>query len=408
MSQEGFDLLKKECINSGLCVVCGACSVVCPTKAIQMKRYSWGLNPELCASCVEEKCTKCFDVCPAKEVPLSKIERRFFGRAAGDDGSPASLGVVRNVYTGYAQDPAIHGAAVSGGVASAILVHALERGEIDGAVLASYDTDKGWIAKARVATTKEQILSCGGSKYQPHPQLLGLDEACRMGLKKLAVTATPCHAVAVRKMMMNEEFAEIGSRIKLLISNICAAHWSLHGTEWLITERMGLKLEDVAGLKYRARPFPGDFQVTLRDGSVKIAPFVNGFLSMLGQFTPEECRVCLEKVGYLADIVVGDTWHHPKLCPSLLGKYSDEEVAKDESIARAKNGVTAIITRSELGDSFVNAAAGAGRIKLFPDSKEVAEQFLTEVHVKGKPVANGPVIAARERRGLPTRHYIRD
>lgn len=408
MSQEGFDRLKRDCINSGLCVVCGACQVVCPTRAITMKRYSWGLNPELDGRCADETCTRCADVCPAREVPIAKIERTFFGRAAGGDGLPPELGVIRNVYSGHANDPEVHAASVSGGVVSSILIHALETGAIDGAVVAGYDTKQGWIARARVATDRAGILACSGSKYQPHPQLLGLDEAIRMGLKKIAITCTPCHAVAVRKLMMDEAFADIGARIALVISNICGAHWSTHGTEWLIREKLGLRLEDVAGITYRARPFPGDFHVRLRDGTVKVTPFVNHFLSLLAQFTPEECRYCLEKVALSGDIVVGDTWHHPRLCPSLLGTYTQADADRDPSIASALRGATMVVVRSERGQAFVDQTAAAKRITLFPNSREEGAAFVRNVTVLGKPVANGPVIAAHERRGQPTRRFIRD
>ncbi|NLN00753.1 MAG: hypothetical protein GX174_02465 [Lentisphaerae bacterium] len=408
MSQEGFDLLKRDCINSGMCVVCGACQVVCPTKAITMKRYSWGLNPELNGHCVDEPCTRCFDVCPAREVPISRIERTFFGRVAGEDGLPPELGVIRNVYSGHATDPEVHGASVSGGVVSSILIHALEKGTIDGAVLAGYDTEQGWIATAKVATDRAGVLACAGSKYQPHAQLLGLDEAIRMGLKKIAITCTPCHAVAVRKMMMDEAFADIGSRIALVISNICGAHWSTHGTEWLICKKMGLRLEDVAGITYRARPFPGDFHVRLRDGTVRVAPFVNHFLSLLAQFTPEECRYCLEKVALSGDIVVGDTWHHPRLCPSLLSGYTQADADRDETIASALRGATMVVVRSERGQAFVDQAMADTRIRLFHNSHEEGVEFVRNVTVLGKPVNNGPVIAAHERRGQPTRRFIRD
>lgn len=59
MSQEGFDLLKRERINSGLCVECGACVVLCPTEAIVVKDYPWGGNPELVGKCVDGLCRPC-------------------------------------------------------------------------------------------------------------------------------------------------------------------------------------------------------------------------------------------------------------------------------------------------------------------------------------------------------------
>ena len=133
---------------------------------------------------------------------------------------------------------------------------------------------------------------------------------------------------------------------------------------------MGLRLEDVAGITYRARPFPGDFHVRLRDGTVRVAPFVNHFLSLLAQFTPEECRYCLEKVALSGDIVVGDTWHHPRLCPSLLSGYTQADADRDETIASALRGATMVVVRSERGQAFVDQAMADKRISVNPQQHE--------------------------------------
>ena len=406
MSQEGFDLLKKNCINSGLCVECGACELVCPTHAIELKKYSWGRNPELVGKCTDEFCDKCHTVCPAHKVPLTEIETKYFGKARQKGTDDDKTGVWRNVYTGYALDQEIHNKAVSGGFITAMLVFALENKMIDGAVLAGFDPEIPYEAKAFVATTREEILACAGSKYQPHPQLLGLREALDKGLTKLAITSTPCHAIAVRKLMMNSEFEEFGRRIKLVLSNICGAHWSRHGTEWLITECLQTKLSDVGKVTYRARPFPGDFKVQLKDGTDAVAPFVNHLLGQLAKFTPEECRYCLEKVASCGDIVVGDTWHHPILDPGKLFSYTKEEIAASEQIQAAINGVSAVIVRSEIGQQFVDAAIEGKAVKLWHDTPEIAQQFLCNIHDVGKPVCNGPVIEARKRRGMPLREYF--
>ena len=122
MSQEGFDLLKKNCINSGLCVECGACELVCPSQAIKLIKYSWGRNPELVGSCIAEPCEKCHNVCPAHKVPLTQIETKFFGRARQKGTIEDKTGVWRSVYTGYALDEEIHNKAVSGGFISALLI----------------------------------------------------------------------------------------------------------------------------------------------------------------------------------------------------------------------------------------------------------------------------------------------
>ena len=406
MSQEGFDLLKKNCINSGLCVECGACELVCPSHAIELKKYSWGRNPELVGKCIDEHCERCHNVCPAHKVPLTEIQTKFFGRAAKKGTKEDITGIWRNVYTGYALDEEVHNAAVSGGFISALLIFALENKMIDGAVIAGFDPATPYEAKAFVATTREQVLAGAGSKYQPHPQLLGLREALDKGLTKLAITSTPCHTIAIRKLMMENEFEEFGRRIKLVLSNICGAHWSRHGTEWLITECLKTKLEDVGKVTYRARPFPGDFKVQLKNGEDAVAPFVNNLLGQLAKFTPEECRYCLEKVASCGDIVVGDTWHHPVLHPSFLYEYTEEQKKADPRIEAALNGVSAVVVRSEIGQQFVDAAIEGKAVKLWKDTPEDAEAFLCEIHNVGKPVCNGPVIEARKRRGMPLREYF--
>ena len=224
MSQEGFRLLQRECINSGLCYECGLCASVCPAKAIELKMYDWGRNPELTGRCTDEACTRCYDVCAAKLVPVSAMEKRFFGRGRRMDTVEKVGGVCRFVGTGCAVDPEIREIGVSGGVATSLMIFALEKGYVDGCVLAGWDAEKPWLAKAYVATSKKDVIACSGSKYQPHPQLLGIREAYEMGLKKIAVSATPCHAQSLRKMMMNEDFADISGIIRLISCNFCAAH----------------------------------------------------------------------------------------------------------------------------------------------------------------------------------------
>ena len=415
--QEGYKKLEKECIRTGLCFECGACELVCPNGALKLKKYPWFRNPELFADCVKNNCTRCYDVCAAAHVPLTEIEKRFFGRTRPHPFPGKSpdipcerhedkTGIVRSCYTGYSTDPEIYGQAVSGGISSSILISALENGLIDGAVVAGFDSEIPYEAKACVATTREEILRCAGSKYQPHPQLIGIREALDRGLKNIAITATPCTILSLRKMMLQDEFKEITSCIRLIIGNICGAHWSRHGTEDLITNWMNIPLDKVESIKYRARPFPGDFQVHTKDGT-KIQSFVNGGgLVSLAKFTPEECRYCLEKVASAADIVVGDTWHHPVLCPSKLESYTEEDMKRDERIAHARQGMTAVVVRSEVGQKFIDAAVAANAVKLYPETEESTQEFLCAVHDLGKPKCNGPVINARLVRKQPVREYF--
>lgn len=419
IEKEGFKRLKSECISTGLCYECGGCEAVCPNGALKLRKYPWCRSPELIKDCVSGDCDLCYRACAAREVPLTAIETKFFGRSrkhcfpgrVGDypnEHQEDKCGIIKNVYTGFSLYKDAYNQAVSGGIASSIVIYALEHGLIDGAVLAGWDPETPYEAKAVVARTRDEVIACAGSKYQPHPQLLGLKDAAKLGLKKIAITSTPCNALSLRKMMLDPAFQDIVGNVKLVISNICGAHWSRHGTENLIQNWMQTELKDVAGIKYRARPFPGQFTVTLKNGEVRDSGFVNngGGLHQLAKFTPEECRYCLEKVASVADIVVGDTWHHPVLSPDLLEKYTEEDAKKDERIKYAQQGMTAVVVRSDVGQEFVDAARSGGAIHLFDEPEETGRQFVCAVHDLGKPVCNGPVINTRIVRGQPVREYF--
>ena len=382
MSQEGFRLLQRECINSGLCYECGLCASVCPAKAIELKMYDWGRNPELTGRCTDEACTRCYDVCAAKLVPVSAMEKRFFGRGRRMDTVEKVGGVCRFVGTGCAVDPEIREIGVSGGVATSLMIFALEKGYVDGCVLAGWDAEKPWLAKAYVATSKKDVIACSGSKYQPHPQLLGIREAYEMGLKKIAVSATPCHAQSLRKMMMNEDFADISGIIRLISCNFCAAHWALAGTKWLLKTWLGVDMEDVREMNYRTGAFPGTMRVRTKDGQIHEKAFVrSGGVAQLGRFTPEECRICLEKVGYAGDVVFVDTWCHPTLPPIFdLFPPTEAEMQADPRLREAAaKGLSAIVARSEFGLKLLEECRDAGRIRMFANTGEETEKFLTGV-----------------------------
>lgn len=406
MNRNSFNQLEDECINSGLCVECGACAAICPKHAIEMKRYSWGNNPELCAEC-DENCDLCTRVCPARVQPLRKVEEKFFGRAANPEERKVNIGVVRDFCTGYATDTKILENAVSGGVTTALLANALKQGIIDGAVVASFDPEKPWIGKAKVVTTVPELISCAGSCYQPHPQLLGLREALDMGLRKIALTATPCAAAALRKLMLDEKFADVAGRIKVILSNFCAAHWSRFGTEWLLTEKMKLNLNDVKSLRYRARPFPGMFKVELKNGTVLSEKFVYGYLNHMGRFTPEECRYCLDKIGFNADIAVGDTWGYPEKAPSRIVAIQNGEHTDDPFLAGAKYGISQFLVRSETGEELLRSAIENGALTVCKETEETKFKVLASVQLD-KSTTNSQVVAARIVRSQPYRVYEQD
>jgi len=60
----------------------------------------------------------------------------------------------------HAKNEKVHYAGVAGGTVTALLLYALEEGIIDGAIVAGYDENEPWKVKAKIAKTKEDLLTC--------------------------------------------------------------------------------------------------------------------------------------------------------------------------------------------------------------------------------------------------------
>jgi coenzyme F420 hydrogenase subunit beta len=182
----GFTKLQRESIDTGLCVACGACATVCPEQLIKMKdgpiapepyRRTWWDRSFFCRMCAA--------ACPAARVPMGQLETMIFGRKRHQSQPEKTLGVFQECYMARTKVKAIDEQAVAGGVLTTLLTYALESGLIDAAVVAGFDEERPWIAVPKVANTPKELAAAAGSKYQPHPQILGLREAVDKGFKKV-------------------------------------------------------------------------------------------------------------------------------------------------------------------------------------------------------------------------------
>lgn len=392
----GFTKLRRKSINTGLCVACGACAAVCPEGLIEMRdgpiapephRRTWWDRSFLCQ--------KCSAACPAAFVPMKQLELMLFGRKRLQDQPEKTIGVFQEFYMARTQVPAIDEQAVAGGVATTLLTYALQTGLIDAAVVAGFDDKRPWRAVAKVASTPEELAAAAGSKYQPHPQILGLREAVRQGYQRIAVTGTPCHIHALRKMQLSGRFRDLTDKLALAIGLICTTHWTVDGTEYLIWHQLGIPLDQVARLKYRARPFAPDggmFQVETRDGQVKQEPFVAGDRYLWHLFAasqPDACRTCLDGASQLADVSVADLWGNPAAMSETLIS------------GRARS---AVLLRTDLGRKLFHNTLGAGCLEAEAVDKDNCFT-VDNGAVSRKVYANAAFMKWRKAHGLPVREY---
>jgi coenzyme F420 hydrogenase subunit beta len=386
-----FYSLYREVISKNLCCDCGACMLVCPAKAISLEETDLSFEPVLSKKCLGEKCAMCVAICPGARVPRSKIEMELLGRLRDNNSLEKTQGVLKKVYIGQWHDEKVLQAAGSGGVVTGLLIYALEKKLIDGAILAGPREGKPWLSQAVLATTPQEIINLAGSRYDSFPQLMGLHSVIEHNLSKIAIVGIPCRISALRKMELGgQKYKKWTDRIKFMLGLWCIGNFSRNGIEFLVEQRLGVPLEQVDTLKYRVRPFPGQLTVTTRSGGKQSMEWVsrNALSRMSGAFTLDSCQQCIDAQCDFADVSFGDPWGHPI----------------DQEAQKSGIGFTTALVRTRKADDLIISAQKDGMFRYFKELDGRERDFLSQTgSVIAKCYGHTGFIEQRGKRGLPTR-----
>lgn len=307
----GWEQLNSAVVRAGLCTNCGTCSAVCPRHAIIMD-YELE-EPRLSGECAG-RCHLCYEVCPGRDINIPELCQKALGRRLHEGES--GLGVYRRVLKGHAIPPDIRAGGTGGGVVSALLVYAIEKGLIDAAVVTGMDKTKPWRVAPVLASTRETVIANARSKYATSPTNEILKEAAdKFG--KVGLVGLPCQIHAWRKIQTSNRPKKLVSAIQFGIGLFCGVGSTHIGTEHMVVEACGIPLEMISKLEFRGGPYPGRFQVTARDGKV-IAPPPASLMIHGSAFFRDRCLMCLDYSNLLADVAVGD-FYHPDMKPGALG-----------------------------------------------------------------------------------------
>lgn len=328
----------KEIYEKGLCTGCGNCAGVCPEDALNMVRdkdgvYTPILNPQRCIGC-----RLCVEVCPGYTPDLEKLSKHIFGKEPED----LLLGNYIHCFTGHSTDEKVRYESASGGVATTLLIFALEERMIDGAIVTKMSESSPLEPKVFVAKTKEEIISASKSKYCPVPVNTVLKYIINHN-DRVAIVGLPCHIHGLRKAEFLKK--ELRDRVVLRIGLFCSHTVNFLGTEFLL-KRAGIRVEDVVKLDYRGRGWPGGMTIKLRDTSEKFlpTPFYWGHFFAPFFFTPMRCTLCSDPANELADISLCDAW-----LPELKGHNTGESI---------------IVTRTGCGEKILQKAVSNGKLRV--------------------------------------------
>jgi len=340
-------------VQCGLCTGCGTCAGICPLEAVVMKKSKGLMFPKILngkCNC----CRLCVDSCPGHEVNFEDLSSGIFEKQTED----RLLGNFLRCYIGHSNDKHIRCNSSSGGIVTELLIFALERRMIDGALVVGMNKNQPLTPQPFVARTKEEVLSASNSKYCP----VSINEALKQVMKedgRFAVVGLPCHIHGIRKA--ERVSRTLQKRIVLHIGLLCSRTANFIGTEFLL-EKMRIRKEHVIELSYRGKEWPGSMSVKLSNGSNFSIPCRgwNAYWPIFSSFffTPMRCIMCPDHTNELADISLGDAW-----LPELKHERYGESI---------------IVTRTKTAENLLAFAMAQGSITIKSVKPEKVKQSQAE------------------------------
>lgn len=338
----GQSRLIEEVLDKGLCVRCGACVGFCPY-------FSYFDGQVVVMDRCQATGDRCYQVCPV----VNHLEAGSTQVLPSLENQP--IGPVERVLMARATDADIRHTAQYGGVVSALMTYALERGIIDSAIL----TDRGGLfsPEGREIQNKTDVHRYSGSRYTASGTLTALNQAVKKPGNTIGVVGLPCQMDALARMgASTEDPDDLKDRIRLTLGLFCT---------WALDYRKVagyLEKEGVKGpfLKFDIPPPPAEiFQVKTDAG--------------WREFPLSGIRPCIQK-GCL-------------LCEDMTAEKSDISVG----VVEGEEGWNTVIVRTQRGDALMGRASEDGRIETRDLPQENLDHLKEAVRAKrerGKRVRN--------------------
>jgi coenzyme F420 hydrogenase subunit beta len=306
-------------------------------------------------------CGVCLKICPGIGVDFFQLDKEIFGNKPDD----ILIGNYINIYTGYSSDDEIRYNSSSGGLITQLLVFALERGMINGALVTRMKKDKPLEPESFIARTSKEIISAMGSKYCPVPANIALQEIINSkDGEEFAVVGLPCHMNGIRKA--EYYLKNLSDKIVLHLGIVCNHTPNYLATEFLLKTN-NLNAKEIGELKYRGYGWPGSLRIHKTNGSKVLVPYFSTKYAGImfdAFFFPERCTLCSDKICQLADITLADAWIQ-------------------DLIKLDTPGYSLIVVRNEQGNKIIDAAMKCKVIELRNlNSKTVIESQKLDINCK--------------------------
>ena len=323
-------------VRNELCLSCGTCESVCPSRAIEVKLHcNKGIFIPYIDVSLCQGCKKCLDFCPGWRVPLKRLSKSFIQT----ENESIYLGRFLEVFAGHSQRVNVLEHASSGGMLTEAVLYLLENKIVDGALLCRLVTGPTIYGEGYFAFTSNEVLESQGSKYIPVPINKLIVRAVDSG-KSFVFVGLPCHIEALR--MMQDEYKNLAKTFPYILGSFCGGIKSINLIDKMI-EAYSLKGQTITHFSFRGGGWPGSLTIKTSSGNIVSIPYPDYGGDVI-EFKTRRCELCIDGTSELADLSFGDAW---------LDKYR-----------KTNRGWSSVIARTLKGKDLINELASKNYIYL--------------------------------------------
>lgn len=323
--------------KGSLCSGCGGCAMAAPGK-ISMEMTAPGyLRPVQNANLNAAEETTLKAICPGlgQEVrPEGRVDDPIWGP-------------YREMTIGWATDPELRYTGSSGAGISAVLIHLLNSGQIDGVVQIKASATNPVGNDTVISRSATEITQAAGSRYAPSAPLANCAELLE-GDERFAFVGKPCDIAAMRAMQSTTPSA--AKVFPILVSFFCGGIPSEAGAHEVVSH-LGVAQDDLAAFRYRGNGWPGKATATRHDGSDSQMTYNESWGKILSRHVQHRCKLCADGTGKAADIVCADAW---------------EVDDKGYPLFEEDDGISLIVARTDLGNDIISDTVSAGMLEVKP------------------------------------------
>ena len=321
---------------SGLCTGCGLCQAMFPDK-VKIGLSSDGyLRPVAKQELAPVELQRLFKVCPGVLIKHEDKAPNYHPH----------WGPLVQVCTGHANDTETRHQGSSGGVLSGLLIHLLERKQVDFVAHVKAASDDPLGNELTISRTRAQVLKGAGSRYAPSAPLAKLHELLAMP-GRFAFVGKPCDVAALRRY--ETLHPNITAKVPYMLSFMCAGTPSRNGT-LAILDKFGVQPEQVKSFAFRGDGWPGKTTAITHDDQRFDTDYATSWGTVLNRHLQFRCKICPDGTGEFADIVGADAWY---------GKDGYPDFAERE-------GRSLVLSRTAKGEALVQSAMSANAVSTSP------------------------------------------